>query len=112
MHRSATARAETFAQVMTVVKSLVKSGMTICATIHSPTPYCFNLFDTLMILLRGNVVYFGENGAPCFASASLRNAVRLCLCTVLPRIPSVESHAAGYALRYLCIVCEVLCATQ
>lgn len=49
---------------MTVVKSLVKTGMTICATIHSPTPYCFNLFDTLMILLRGNVVYFGENGAP------------------------------------------------
>ena len=54
-----------WAQVMTVVKSLVKTGMTICATIHSPTPYCFNLFDTLMILLRGNVVYFGENGAPC-----------------------------------------------
>ena len=51
------------AQVMTVVKALVKSGITICATIHSPTPYCFNLFDTLMILLRGHVVYFGENGA-------------------------------------------------
>jgi ABC-type multidrug transport system ATPase subunit len=50
-------------QVMTVVKGLVKNGITICATIHSPTPYCFNLFDTLMILLRGNVVYFGENGA-------------------------------------------------
>ena len=47
-----------------MVKSLVKTGMTICATIHSPTPYCFNLFDALMILLRGNVVYFGENGAP------------------------------------------------
>ena len=26
-------------QVMTVVKRLVKSGITICATIHSPTPY-------------------------------------------------------------------------
>lgn len=26
-------------QVMTVVKQLVKSGITICATIHSPTPY-------------------------------------------------------------------------
>ncbi len=48
---------------MTVVKGLVKNGITICATIHSPTPYCFNLFDTLMILLRGHVVYFGENGA-------------------------------------------------
>ncbi|EIE26352.1 hypothetical protein COCSUDRAFT_39467 [Coccomyxa subellipsoidea C-169] len=49
-------------EVMTVVKGLVKNGITICATIHSPTPYCFNLFDTLMILLRGHVVYFGENG--------------------------------------------------
>jgi len=49
---------------MTVVKGLVKDGITICATIHSPTPYCFNLFDSLMILLRGHVVYFGENGAP------------------------------------------------
>ena len=50
-------------QVMTVVKGLVKNGITICATIHSPTPYSFNLFHTLMILLRGKVVYFGENGA-------------------------------------------------
>lgn len=47
---------------MSVVKGLVKSGITICATIHSPTPYCFNLFDSLMILLRGHVVYFGDNG--------------------------------------------------
>lgn len=75
---------------MTVVKSLVKSGMTICATIHSPTPYCFNLFDTLMILLRGNVVYFGENGAPCSASAFLRRAVTPSMCTVLPRIFNVR----------------------
>lgn len=47
---------------MTTVKNLVNSGITICTTIHSPTPYCFNLFDNLMILLRGHVVYFGENG--------------------------------------------------
>lgn len=26
-------------QVMTVVKRLVQTGITICATIHSPTPY-------------------------------------------------------------------------
>jgi hypothetical protein len=26
-------------QVMTVVKKLVQSGMTLCATINSPTPY-------------------------------------------------------------------------
>jgi hypothetical protein len=49
---------------MSVVKGLVKTGITICATIHSPTPYSFNLFDSLMILLRGNVAYFGDNGTP------------------------------------------------
>ena len=26
-------------QVMTIVKRLVKTGITVCATIHSPTPY-------------------------------------------------------------------------
>ena len=50
-------------EVMTVVKTLTKTGITICATIHNPTPYCFNLFDRLMILLHGRVVYSGENGA-------------------------------------------------
>ena len=31
-------------EVMTVVKGLTRTGITICATIHNPTPYCFNLF--------------------------------------------------------------------
>ena len=38
------------------------AGITICSTIHSPTPYCFRLFDRMMILLRGQVVYFGQRG--------------------------------------------------
>jgi ATP-binding cassette, subfamily G (WHITE), member 2 len=49
-------------EVMTAVKSLCSSGITVCATIHSPTPYCFSLFDRLLLLLRGEVVYFGESG--------------------------------------------------
>lgn len=58
-------------QVIAVVKGLTKTGITICATIHNPTPYCFNLFDRLMILLHGRVVYSGENGelrCPCTCS--------------------------------------------
>jgi len=50
-------------QVMAEVKALVRGGITICATIHSPTPFAFALFDSLMILLRGRVVYFGDRGA-------------------------------------------------
>lgn len=49
-------------EVMSVVKSLASHGITICATIHSPTPYTFNLFDRLLLLLKGRVVYFGPNG--------------------------------------------------
>ncbi|KAK9808054.1 hypothetical protein WJX73_010576 [Symbiochloris irregularis] len=49
-------------EVMTVVKGLVQGGMTICATIHSPTPFCFGLFDRIMILLRGHLIYAGANG--------------------------------------------------
>lgn len=57
-------------QVMTVVKGLTKTGITICATIHNPTPYCFNLFDRLMILLHGRVVYSGENGAQPYSCST------------------------------------------
>ncbi len=51
-------------EVMTYVKALTTTGITICATIHSPTAYTFGLFDRLMLLLSGKVVYFGPNGTP------------------------------------------------
>jgi ATP-binding cassette subfamily G (WHITE) protein 2 len=50
-------------EVMSVVKSLANYGITVCATIHSPTPYAFGLFDRLLLLLRGSPIYFGANGS-------------------------------------------------
>lgn len=81
-------------QVIAVVKGLTKTGITICATIHNPTPYCFNLFDRLMILLHGRVVYSGENGdlpalglllAVCtyHASYCALGYYLMCLCNIL-----------------------------
>lgn len=81
---------------MKVVRDLVAdpiSGaprdITICSTIHSPTPYCFSLFDRMLLLLRGQVVYFGQHGArllrevpfpadepPCTPSARSRTTAR------------------------------------
>ncbi|GBF95049.1 P-loop containing nucleoside triphosphate hydrolase [Raphidocelis subcapitata] len=48
-------------EVVTLVKALTGDGVTVLATIHSPTAYTFSLFDSMMILLRGRVVYFGPN---------------------------------------------------
>ena len=49
-------------QVMSVVKGLVVRGISICASVHAPTPSTFNLFETLIFLLRGRLVYYGSNG--------------------------------------------------
>ncbi|KAG2493535.1 hypothetical protein HYH03_008349 [Edaphochlamys debaryana] len=49
-------------EVMTTVKELAAEGVTICATIHSPTSYCFSLFDSLIMLVGGRVAYFGPRG--------------------------------------------------
>ncbi|KAF6250828.1 P-loop containing nucleoside triphosphate hydrolase protein [Scenedesmus sp. NREL 46B-D3] len=49
-------------EVMTTVKALVTDGVTMIATIHSPTAYSFSLFDSLMMLVRGRAVYFGKPG--------------------------------------------------
>lgn len=49
-------------EVMTYVKKFAADGVTICATIHSPSPYAFALFDRVIMLVRGQVVYFGDRG--------------------------------------------------
>lgn len=53
------------------------SGMTVCATIHSPTPATFALFGRVIILLRGQMVFFGENGACILSCALLRRGASI-----------------------------------
>eukprot|EP00210_Caulerpa_lentillifera_P004875 g4653.t1 len=60
-------------EVMTVVKNIAEDGTTICTTIHSPTPYAFNLFDTLMMLNRGKTIYYGPREAAVGYFSSLPN---------------------------------------
>ena len=49
---------------MELVKALTRTmnSITVCATIHSPSPQTFDLFDKVIILLSGRIVYFGNNG--------------------------------------------------
>lgn len=47
-------------EVVAILRRLaVEGGRTICATIHSPTSYAFNLFDSLLMLKQGQVIYDG-----------------------------------------------------
>ena len=85
-------------EVMTVVKSLAGHGITVCATIHSPTPYCFNLFDSLLLLLRGQVVYFGTNGG--WQKGSSAAAVLLLL--LVAALAAPWSGEAGVWQEQLC----------
>ncbi|CAG9461881.1 unnamed protein product [Pedinophyceae sp. YPF-701] len=49
-------------EVMAVVKGLTHSGVTICSTIHSPSAFTFALFDELIMLGSGRVIYSGAAG--------------------------------------------------
>lgn len=49
-------------EVISVIRSLAQRGITVCSTIHSPTPYAFSQFDRLLLLLKGKTIYFGRNG--------------------------------------------------
>ena len=55
---------------MTVVKNMALDGTTICSTIHSPTPYTFGLFDKVLFILGGFVVFFGETSEQSSRSES------------------------------------------
>lgn len=54
-------------EVMDAVAGLARTGITVCATIHSPTPHVFRLFDRMFIVLRGRTAYFGPNGPEAVA---------------------------------------------
>ena len=45
-----------------MIKGLAVKGLTVCATIHSPSPTAFALFDRLLLLLDGQIAYFGPRG--------------------------------------------------
>lgn len=47
-------------ETISLVKSFVSRGLTVVSTIHAPNSSIFALFDSLMILLDGKVVYSGK----------------------------------------------------
>jgi ATP-binding cassette subfamily G (WHITE) protein 2 len=51
-------------EVMRVVWELSRRGLTTVSTIHGPNSSIFQLFDKLMVLLDGQVVYFGDAQSP------------------------------------------------
>ena len=50
-------------EVMRVVRSLSNDGRTVICTIHQPSQVIYKLFDRLIVLQNGQVVYWGEGRA-------------------------------------------------
>ena len=44
------------------LRELALDGIAVCGTVHSTSPDTFALFDRMLVLQKGRVVYFGDNG--------------------------------------------------
>ncbi|CAG9464483.1 unnamed protein product [Pedinophyceae sp. YPF-701] len=49
-------------EVVQCVRRLASSGVTVCSTIHCPSAFAFGLFDRLLLLNQGRVIYDGPGG--------------------------------------------------
>eukprot|EP01103_Thecamoeba_quadrilineata_P011519 TRINITY_DN2776_c0_g1_i1.p1 TRINITY_DN2776_c0_g1~~TRINITY_DN2776_c0_g1_i1.p1 ORF type:complete len:608 (+),score=95.60 TRINITY_DN2776_c0_g1_i1:69-1892(+) len=60
--------------IMELLNNLTKAGRTIICTIHQPRSAIFELFDKLMLLSQGQVVYFGDanKAIEYFADAGIK----------------------------------------
>ena len=98
-----------WAQVITAVASLAAGGITVCATIHSPSAAVFRQFDRLMMLLSGRLVYSGACGmgpacsgsgihASCVLAPWRNAALRWNLCAVL-QAQSSKRHISHESFR-------------
>ena len=47
-------------EVISAVKTLSTAGLTVLSTIHAPSTSIFHLFDRLMVILDGRMVYAGD----------------------------------------------------
>jgi ABC-type multidrug transport system ATPase subunit len=56
--------------LMQLLKGLSSAGLTVITTIHQPSPQMFSLFDDLLLLIDGNVSYYGPSteAMPYFTS--------------------------------------------
>jgi len=56
--------------LMRIFRNLAKSGCTVIQTIHQPNSETYELFDKLMLLAKGKVIYFDtkDNAVPYFKS--------------------------------------------
>jgi len=50
---------QTSLDMVSILRKLASQGVTIMSTIHSPTSEAFRLFDSLLLLVKGQTVYFG-----------------------------------------------------
>jgi ABC-type multidrug transport system ATPase subunit/ABC-type multidrug transport system permease subunit len=67
--------ATTAQALMSTLKDLTQIGHSIAVVIHQPRTTIFTLFDSLLLLSKGNVVY---NGEACKARAFLESCPEIC----------------------------------
>ena len=48
-------------EVMSAVRNLTNQNRTVVCTIHQPSPVTYSLFDKLLLLGEGKVIYFGPS---------------------------------------------------
>ena len=48
------------AQVLETLRKLADQGKTVIAVVHQPSQHTFQLFDDLLLLSEGKLMYFGE----------------------------------------------------
>jgi ABC-type multidrug transport system ATPase subunit len=64
----------TATSVMETLRDLAQAGRTVISTIHQPNSDIFEMFDRLMLLAQGKIIYFNEArlSVDYFASINFR----------------------------------------
>jgi ABC-type multidrug transport system ATPase subunit len=80
-------------EVVALARDLARSGVTVVATIHSPTAAAFAMFDRVLVLSRGSTVFFGPNAGEDALPTALRG--------VHPQLNCTETYLTSLSLLYL-----------
>lgn len=87
--------------VVRVMHALAREGTTVVATIHSPSATAFALFDAVMMLVKGSIVFFGPRElCSCCTLWNRVLKVAACCCVGASVFLPATAHAGEASLAF------------
>ncbi len=91
---------ESASEIMDCIRKATCNGTTVAMAIHAPGALTFAMFDWVIVLAQGSIIYAGETGG---FSASVHTVYVACLCIRAYSVCCMSVHPCMFVCLFVCL---------